>query len=774
MPSTKIMHFRGNTLIQSGGVAGMEFDVQPVLNVSGSRYDVIEVSLGNNPGCSTLNGNTKATIADGMAIFTDLWIDKAARGYTLKFCAGQCSSISTSPEASDFYHAESAPFDVQPGRLRIVQEPGQPETGVPIQAEVEVEHVTSYGGVRNLEAFTDYNFSVTVTLDGVAMSGRRTLWPVKGRVKFTDLIITVANKPQDSGFRLVYRSCGGTAELRCLPSFVDLHLSGQAMLAVSASFRVQHTAPSKVRVVTQPGLTLAGRAIGSECVNQVGITCKKFKVKDPPIFKLVDRFENNVDTGSWFACATLLRNSSTGFIMQPLLGTTRVNLHLGNATFDSLHILEVKSDYVLNVTVHKGESDESCDSNGFGWVLSDTFDVTFATATQLFLITDINTTAGAGTPFSQMPKVALQDDNGNTVLQGDDIDIFAQISSYRPDPRAPRDATGLSLFALCTFNPFTGNNENCKRFERLATQSSQGIADLAQERVDGSLKESTMHVQYMGYYTFRFYAEALITYSHEFFVMNDLGATMQLVAQPGVSSCAPGIAGHTDWRCSSGGLLEPQPRFEVFDQFGNKALYGVQEFMVSIFVNPGGGFLLCDQRYKDPVTKKAVYSTCLHSSLDGILQFTDLRIDSIARGYVLRVEGTGRSHPHNGPASSYWSSPAENKMVESVLTNPFDVFAARSVKLISTPSATPAGCSAYPPPVLQMIGFDNVDAEQESEIDFEGGTGVVFTFGCTDESDDVVLQTGREYSFVSGIYKKHRLINEKPSYKLILTSPQDQ
>jgi hypothetical protein len=152
--------------------------------------------------------------------------------------------------------------------------------------------------------------------------------------------------------------------------------------------------------VTQPGLTLSGRAIGSECVNQVGITCKKFRVKDPPIFKLVDRFENNVDTGSWFACATLLLNSSKGYLLQPMLGNTRVNLHLGNATFDSLYILEVKSDYVLNVTVHKvhqlvacpavyldvtlllpafsrtpyawqGESDESCDSTGFDWVLSE-------------------------------------------------------------------------------------------------------------------------------------------------------------------------------------------------------------------------------------------------------------------------------------------------------------------------------------------------------------------------------------------------------------------
>ena len=753
MPATKITHFEGYILHQSGGVAGLEFDVQPTLNVSGV-YTVIEATLGNNPGCSGLNGNTVATVVGGMAAFTDLWLDKPGRGYTLKFCAGQCSNLQAWFEASDVRYVESNSFDIQPGKLHVVQEPGTPETGVPLEALLEVQQVTTFGGIRHWKAFEDYNFSVTVALDGVHMSGRRTLWPVKGRVQFTDLIIETASYPSKRGFRMVYRTCFGASETHCLQSFADLGMPGQSMLAVSASFRVRHTDPSEVLVVFQPTLTLSGRPIGSICENQIGATCKKFKVARAPSFRLVDRFKNNVDSGSWFACATLLRNESGPYVQQPLLGSTRTSLAGGIAEFDALYILEVKSSYVLNVTIHNQDlPGESCASTGFGWVLSDFFDVSFENARKIVIIKNINTTGGAGNPFTQQPQLALQDDNGNTVLQGNDIEIFAQIFSYRPDPSASSNSSSSlpTLFASCNFNPLKGIEDNCVEYDRFPTQSQSGVADLANEVVLGSTKKNSLHVQSMGFYTFRFYAEALVTYSQEFFVRNDLGSTMKLIAQPGPSSCSPGIAGHNDFRCSSGGLLDAQPRFEVFDRFGNKALYGEQEFRISIFTNLGGGFLLCDQRYRNPETNKPVYTACLHSSHEGFVDFTDLRIDSIGKGYVLQMIGTGRSREDS---TRTWSPVAENKIVAAVVTQPFDVFAVRNILLVSTPSATPAGCSAYPPPTIQIRGFDDAGAEEETDINFAGGTGVVFTFACIEESDDVVLQTGRDSSVAGGTYVK--------------------
>ena len=296
------------------------------------------------------------------------------------------------------------------------------------------------------------------------------------------------------------------------------------------------------------------------------------------------------------------------------------------------------------------------------------------------------------------------------------------------------------------------------------------MADFSKEPYEGEVKDASLNVQYMGYYTFRFYSEALMTFSAEFFVRNDLGATMHLLSQPGTSGCSPGVSGHNDWRCASGGLLEAQPRFEVFDQFGNRALYGEQQFMVSIFSNPGGAFLICDQRYRDLATNRAVYTSCLHNSRNGIVEFTDLRIDSISKGYMLQVEGTGRSRED---ASQPWSEAAESKMVTAVRTSLFDVVAIRGIEWQQKPSATPAGCSVYPPPILRVIGYDDKDGEEEIPIDFAGGFASVFIFGCTDESEDVVLQTGRDYAFASGTYVRRKQgngdpldINDRPSYAL--------
>jgi hypothetical protein len=415
------------------------------------------------------------------------------------------------------------------------------------------------------------------------------------------------------------------------------------------------------------------------------------------------------------------------------------------------------------------------------------FDIEPASASKLRLVIDMNTVAGAGTPFTQPPLIVLQDDYGNTVIKGDKIKISAMIGSYRSDPKLPNDleSTDIDLFGKCTFNPFSQNYEFCEVFsgmKRHETLSIDGRADLTMEDVDGNppRKPTTLHVKVMGYYTIRFYAEALVAYSSEFFVMNDLGATMKMVQSPGPSSCSPGITGHNDWRCASGGLLDPQPRLEIYDQFGNRALYGVQEFRVSISQNLAGGYLMCDQRYRDEVTNKPVYTMCKQDSRDGILQFTDLRIDSIGKSFILSVEGTGRSHPHkNAGNSGYWSLPVESKKVKIESTPPFDVSALRSLGMVSEAFTTiPAGCPVFPAPTMKTIGFrkcsptpcdegidggtgivcDSAPCDEDLEKDFvyTGGTGVVFAFGCTAESSDVVLQTGRAYSFANGVYIKRQ------------------
>ena len=293
------------------------------------------------------------------------------------------------------------------------------------------------------------------------------------------------------------------------------------MLAVSESFRVVPNTPSKAMVVSQPPLqTISGWTIGSICLLQIGITCKQFQVQHPPTFKLVDKFGNNIDSGAWYACAELIANSSE----TRLYGATRVPLVDGNAVFDDIHVLEVKSEYRLKVSMREEDlHGASCDvGNAFTSATSDPFEITFSAARKLVLLQNISTTKGAGTPFTLQPQAALQDDSGNTVLQADKIMVFAQISSYRSDPRFPRDV-GMSevmpIYATCLRNPVNGRQENCREFTELGVETIEGVANFATEiGADGAVKEASLHVQYMGYYTFRFYANALVTFSHEFLV----------------------------------------------------------------------------------------------------------------------------------------------------------------------------------------------------------------------------------------------------------------
>jgi hypothetical protein len=168
--------------------------------------------------------------------------------------------------------------------------------------------------------------------------------------------------------------------------------------------------------------------------------------------------------------------------------------------------------------------------------------------------------------------------------------------------------------------------------------------------------------------------------------------------------------------------------------------------------------------------------------LNGVLQFTDLRIDMIGKGYVLTIAFTGRCRQS---LTDSWRTleeiddnvvniglvPPYQKWMEldvfkAAKTMPFDVVAVRSLREVSSSLATPVGCSAYPPPTLKIIGFDDVSPlAPEKEIDFAGGTANVFAFGCNEDSKDVVLNTGKDFRYASGTYfRQPQQINKRNSY----------
>ncbi len=63
--------------------------------VSGDNTDRVTVSLGNNPGGSTLSGTTTVTVSKGVATFSNLSLNNTGTGYTLKAASGTLTAATS-------------------------------------------------------------------------------------------------------------------------------------------------------------------------------------------------------------------------------------------------------------------------------------------------------------------------------------------------------------------------------------------------------------------------------------------------------------------------------------------------------------------------------------------------------------------------------------------------------------------------------------------------------------------------------------------------------
>lgn len=129
-PGTRLTTRYAEDYYYSGGVAGVAFDRQPSVqtignwSAQGTYYSFASVILVNNPGCGDLMGNLTAPLINGVANFTDLMLGASAKGVILRFCAGDCF-LGERPVRE----AESSYFNIRPGRLLVVTQPGQVISG---------------------------------------------------------------------------------------------------------------------------------------------------------------------------------------------------------------------------------------------------------------------------------------------------------------------------------------------------------------------------------------------------------------------------------------------------------------------------------------------------------------------------------------------------------------------------------------------------------------------------------------------------------------------
>ncbi|NMO14351.1 hypothetical protein HPC49_02580 [Pyxidicoccus fallax] len=138
----------------------------------------VSLALGANPAGGTLTGTLTVDTIDGVALFTELSIDKAGEGYTL---------VATTPGVAPI---TSAAFRVKPGpakSLVFVTGPSSAAVDAHISPAVQVRLVDAYGNTA-----TGSTDAVTVSLAGSlvgTLRGTLTATPVDGVVTFADLSV---------------------------------------------------------------------------------------------------------------------------------------------------------------------------------------------------------------------------------------------------------------------------------------------------------------------------------------------------------------------------------------------------------------------------------------------------------------------------------------------------------------------------------------------------------------------------------------------------------
>lgn len=135
----------------------------------------VTLTIGANPGVATLSGSLTVTATNGLATFDDLWLDRAASGYTLA-----ASAATLTPDTS-------ALFIVAPGPplLAFVSQPDTEEGQVPFDPVVAIAAEEDRFG--NVVPDMPVSISMAVNPSGDSLRGTTTVMTANGMATFGDL-----------------------------------------------------------------------------------------------------------------------------------------------------------------------------------------------------------------------------------------------------------------------------------------------------------------------------------------------------------------------------------------------------------------------------------------------------------------------------------------------------------------------------------------------------------------------------------------------------------
>ena len=693
----------GRTATNIGGIAGIPFDIQPILQIYGNFSDdsFISVQIENNPSfqtsdqCGSITGNSVASVelAESIAIarFTNLGISRPGRGFTLQFCLGTCDFVNSTKIISNS-------FDVLFGRLSIFSGVGSSVAGTPFPFQPRIMVESYVNGAFQLA--TEYTYGISAFIPGsVKLAGRTTLWPALGLVQYTDLRVDTSSLQSSTGqytnFTLVFSSCYGIPESKCFPS---------NSMRAALNFSVSPAAAFGAVVLAQPNSTIANRPLGSVCRLRVWSICKQTVSTYPPTVAIVDSFGNPIDgVGLYKVCVSVWQSPNLNVTVNAS-GSLQSNLTYGIAIFSDIRIEESSAgrDYILRFRVFSTSSVPAaagCTGTVFTSVDSRPFKITASEVTNLAVHT-LPPVLATATPLSadQALSAKLTDVEGNVAsglwTAAESPIVNVEIAHYNGTGKYGR------YVLACT--------SSCKQLDSLSSKAVDGIAVF-----------TTFALKSSGIYSVRFFSESLQAYSGAFRVVNSLAVRFLPESYPLDSTCwGPPTVRGTSINCRSGGVLRPLLSGPVFDKYDNLAVSGSYQFTARLITSTTTnvfchGTLLID--------RAGAY--CAVYSMDGILTFTDLAVTKIASNLQLSIGVFGQD----------LSEPAK--------TPSFDAYALTDIFVNSDPNqANQAGCALRPAPTVSLIGYSS-SANVTSLIPLSNIPVSAYIFACNNTAQDVMFST---------------------------------
>ena len=310
----------------------------------------ITVSLGANPGGSTLSGTRTLAAVSGTATYQALSLNNVGTGYTLTAAAAGLTGVT------------STPFSIITSVGTVLFFSGQPQTSTAGAALSPAVVVTA----RDASGQTASSFTGAVTLaitggtgaPGAVLSGTTTVNAVSGVATFTDLSID----KREVGYKLTATAAGLTG-------------------ATSAFFTINPGPATQLQFTLQPSAATAGIVIAP----RVEVTARDA--------------QGNTATGFTGGVTVAIGNNPAGGILS---GTTTVAAAGGIASFSTLSIDQPGIGYTLTAT-----------AVGPAGTTSAAFDVNATLVTQL-VFTRQPSSATAGAIIAPSVRVTARNSSGQT------------------------------------------------------------------------------------------------------------------------------------------------------------------------------------------------------------------------------------------------------------------------------------------------------------------------------------------------------------------------